>query len=72
MRDVPADRNAAWVYVDAINAYVAPPRELRGAYDAAVGGSWPDGDEGVQLADWLVKNQAALDLTRRATEMPDY
>ena len=45
VRDVPADRNAAWVYVDAINAYVAPPRELHEAYVAAMDGNWPDGDE---------------------------
>lgn len=70
--DIPDDRNAAWVYVEAMNAFVRTPKELGEAYRQAEAGTWPEGEAGDQLAEWLERNRAALDLTRRAAEMPDY
>lgn len=69
--DVPDDRNAAYVYIDAYNARVDLPPDLQDAFDRATVGDWPKDDSGRQLAEWLEQNRPALDLARRAAAMPD-
>ena len=70
--DLPRERNAAFVYVDAINASVDVPKDLQEAFDAATSGNWPEGEPGQRLAGWLEQNQKAIDLTHRAAAIPDY
>ncbi|MCZ6816133.1 MAG: hypothetical protein O7F76_05475, partial [Planctomycetota bacterium] len=71
--EIPRERNAAWVYVDAINKFVLPPQDVdHEVFDAAVAGTWPEGEAGNKLSDWLEQNEQALDLTRRAASMPEY
>jgi len=71
-RSIPPEQNAAYVYFEAINALVDPPSSLQAAHDQAVGGTWPEGEAGEQLAAWLEENRAALDLVYQATAMPQY
>ena len=71
--DIPHDRNAAWVYVEAINAMIDMPAGVpRETIDAAASGSWPTGENAAKLATWLDQNQTALDQVRRASEMEAY
>jgi hypothetical protein len=70
--DIPREKNAAWVYLDAIKALKGLPPELSDAFDSAIKGTWPQGESGERLAAWLAENQPALDTARRASEMPDY
>lgn len=70
--EVPFEQNAAWKYVEAINAMVDPPQDLRDAFVSARQGNWPDGEAGERLASWLIDMQPALDLFRQASDMPDY
>ncbi len=52
--EIPPERNAAWVYVDAINKFVLPPQDVdQEVFDAAVAGTWPEGEAGNKLSDWL-------------------
>lgn len=67
--DVPFDENAAWVYIEAINALTKAPEDLREAHDLAMDGKWPDGEQGERLAEWLEGNRAAMDAARRASAM---
>ena len=70
---IPRERNAFWVYVEAINAAKDVPPDLRDAFEPlSRGGIWPEGDTGERLAAWLKENKPAIDLVRRATAMPDY
>lgn len=69
---IPDDQNAAWVYVDAMNAYVELPKDLEEFEGVANSGTWPDGDAGKQLSDWLDQNSEAIALTRKAGAMPQY
>jgi hypothetical protein len=74
IQDVPRDQNAAYVYIDAINA-VKPMREgndLVDAENSAYGGIWPEGEPGEYFAKWLAENKVALDLARQAAAMPAY
>jgi len=71
--EIPDDQNAAWVYIDAMNAFVEPQADLQETFDAAITtGTWPDGDAGNRLAEWLDKNADAIALTRKAAAMPNY
>lgn len=71
--EIPDDQNAAWVYVDAINAFVDLPADLHDVHDAAIAsGKWPEGDAGKRLSDWLDQNAEAIALTRKAGAMPQY
>lgn len=71
--EIPDDQNAAWVYVDAINAFAELPGDLQEAQDAVMAsGKWPEGDAGQRLADWLDQNADAIALTRKAATMPQY
>lgn len=69
--DVPDDRNAALIYIDAYNARVDLPSDLQDAFDQATAGAWPQDESGRRLAEWLEQNRPALDLARRAAAMPD-
>jgi hypothetical protein len=57
--DLPRERNAAFVYLDAINASVDVPKDLQEAFDAATGGNWPEGEPGQRLSTWLEQNHPA-------------
>lgn len=70
--DIPREKNAAWVYLEAVNALKYPPEDLSDALYSAADGTWPEGQTGERLAAWLAENQTALDAARRASEMPDY
>jgi len=67
--DVPYDENAAWVYVEAINALTEWPEDLREGHDLAYDGKWPEGELGERLAVWLEGNREAMDKARQATAM---
>lgn len=67
--DIPKEKNAAWVYVDAINKYKELPAELAPAFDYAVSDQWPDNQP--DLADYLSlpENREAIELVQRAASM---
>lgn len=70
---IPDGQNAAWVYVDAINALVDVPKDLQEAFDeATTSGMWPQGETGQKLSAWLDENGPALELVRKASTMPAY
>lgn len=70
--ELAGEENAAYLYLDAINAAVDPPTDLQEALDAALGGAWPEGEPGERLAAWLEENEGSLELARRAAYLPDY
>ncbi len=70
--DVPYDQNAAWVYVEAVNALTDCPEDLRDAHELAMDGKWPEGEQGKRLAEWLEGNRAALDKARQASVMDEF
>ncbi len=70
--EIPQDQNAAWVYLDAMNAMVDLPTDLSEAFESALDGTWPEGETGDKLAGWLEQNRASLDLVRRASTMDEY
>jgi len=71
--EIPDDQNAAWVYIDAINAQVDLPADLQEVQDAVLAsGKWPEGEAGQRLSDWLDKNGEAISLVRKAGAMPQY
>ncbi|MFQ5422740.1 MAG: hypothetical protein ACE5F9_02045 [Phycisphaerae bacterium] len=71
--EIPHDENAAWVYIDAINTFKNLPKDFpTDAFYEAVGGTWPEGETGERLAEWLERNKPTIDLSRRATDMTDY
>ncbi len=74
VKDVPRDQNAAYVYIDAINAMVPMPQDdaFGKAWNNAQRGKWPEGPTGERLSQWFEQNKAALDLARSAAQMPVY
>lgn len=74
VKDVPRDQNAAYVYIDAINAMVPMPQdeEFGKAWNDAQMGQWPQGPTGDRLSQWFEQNKTALDLARSAAQMPAY
>ena len=64
--NIPRDKNAAWQYIAAANAYVELPRELSDALEYAVYKGWPEGQ--TDLADYLKLpgNQRAIEVVRLA------
>jgi len=74
VKDVPRDQNAAYVYIDAINALVPMPQDeaFGNAWNDAQMGQWPQGPTGDRLSQWFEQNKAALDLARSAAQMPAY
>ena len=69
VRDIPRDRNAAWVYIEAINAYEELPHELEEAFAYAHKTAFPA--EHAKLRAFLSTpaNRRAMDLARRAAAM---
>ena len=67
--DVPRERNAAYVYLEAANTYLDTPEDLREALDYAILNAWPPDQR--ELHKWLTgkENRAALDLARKAAAM---
>ncbi len=65
--DIPRDKNAFWVYLDAVNAYKDLPQDLRDVFDYAVQTAWPKGHD-EKLRQFLrdPDNQKALRLARKA------
>jgi len=71
--DIPRERNAFWVYLEAINKSTDAPQELQEALSEALRtGQWPEGENGEKLLAWLDQNQEAMELVRKAAAMPDY
>ncbi|MFH1418929.1 MAG: hypothetical protein ABII12_11680 [Planctomycetota bacterium] len=70
--EIPHDQNAAWVYVEAMNAMVDLPTDLGTAYESALDGQWPEGEDGERLAQWLGSNKQSLDLVRHASNMEQH
>jgi hypothetical protein len=71
VQDLPLDRNAAWVYLEAINAFVDLPPALQEAFDHALSHEWPAGQ--TELTTYMQEpgNRKALELTRKAAGMKD-
>lgn len=69
VQEIPRDENAAWLYLDAINAYPDLPEDLQDAFDYALSTAWPEGQEG--LTEWLKheQSQKAFELVRKAAGM---
>jgi len=65
--------NAAWTYLDAINAFEDLPEGLSPAFDEALKGDWPSGANGKELRRWLLQagNQRAIALAREASRIAD-
>ncbi|MCP4248543.1 MAG: hypothetical protein GY778_15955 [bacterium] len=72
--DIPHDENAAWVYIEAVNAYTDLPEDLTEAFDYALKTGWPSGAAGRSLAAWLdhKDNRRALQLAQRAANLPHF
>ena len=71
VREVPREKNAAWIYIDAINAYVDLPKELSKAFEYAFDATWPD--DQTALADYLKHpdNRRAIEFVTNAAAMTD-
>lgn len=69
VRPVAHHENAAWVYLKAMDAYVAVPPELTEAFDPALAGPWPT--DNPALAEFVTApgNVEALRLFREASVM---
>ncbi len=69
IQEIPRERNAAWGYIDAVNAYAEMPGELTEAFDYAMRTAWPAGQ--TALADYLKHpdNRRAVELVRTAVAM---
>ncbi|UCG17311.1 MAG: hypothetical protein JSV19_04615 [Phycisphaerales bacterium] len=68
--DVPREENAFWTYLEAINAFEDPPKEVREAFDHAFSKGWPTGYDDKLKAHLLDRaNQKALSLARQASGM---
>ncbi len=66
---VPRTQNAAWTYIEAVNAYEELPKSLTEVFAYAYGTDWPA--EQAELADYLKLpgNRKAIELARRASAM---
>jgi len=69
VQTLPKDQNAAWRYIDAINAYEETPPEIAEAFQYAVQIAWPEGQ--TELAAYLNRpaNQRAFELIQEAAEV---
>ncbi len=69
LQPVPRAENAAWIYIDAINAYVELPPELEAALDYASTTAWPVGHAG--FAEYMAApgNRTALMKVREASRL---
>ena len=68
---IPRDENAAWTYIEAVNAFTDLPEEAAAAFDYALQHAWPDASHAAALAGWITskENRRAMELARRASEM---
>jgi hypothetical protein len=69
IQELPREQNAAWVYIEAINAYADLPNELRDAFDYTLKYRWPDGVPALEQYLAEPGNRKALELTRKAAAM---
>lgn len=67
---IPREDNAAWIYIEAINAYAEKPDDLRDEYDYALAHRWPDKPHDAGLKEWITsaENRRALELARKASK----
>lgn len=72
MTPVPKEENAAWVYIDAINAYEDLPAAVEDAFEHALKVGWPEGEE--ELVEYLMlpENRRALELAVKASSMRSF
>ncbi|HWL92976.1 MAG TPA: hypothetical protein VNT79_05535 [Phycisphaerae bacterium] len=70
--EIPDEQNAAWVYVQAMNALTPVPTELNDAFQSAQNGQWPEGEAGPRLAEWVEQNRPAIALATNASRMPQH
>lgn len=66
---IPKEENAAWVYIEAFNAYIDPPPAAGRALDYATGTAWPAGSEAFTSYMSDPDTVRALRLYRQATEI---
>ena len=66
---IPRDKNAAWVYIEAVNAYVDLPAEIADAFDYAIKNAWPQGQTKLEKYLKDPKNRLALDKVRQGARM---
>jgi len=66
---IPNEKNAAWVYLEAFNAYNNPPPTAGRALDYATGTAWPVGSEAFAIYMSDPDTVRALRLYREASEM---
>jgi hypothetical protein len=69
IQDLPRDRNAAWLYIEAANTYPDLPPELTDAFDYAVGKAWPSGVQALDDYFALPTTRKAIDLATQASKM---
>ncbi|MHC4608834.1 MAG: hypothetical protein ACYS7M_00620 [Planctomycetota bacterium] len=71
VQDLPRDRNAAWTYIEAVNAFAELPEDLTEAFEQALKHEWPKTSAGKALAAWITDkdNRQALELARKAAGM---
>ena len=69
VQDIPREKNAAWTYIEAVNAYEDLPPELAESFDYAISHAWPT--QQPKLAEYIKceGNQKALTLARKASAM---
>lgn len=69
IREVPREKNAAWVYFEAVNSFVELPEALEDAFDYALGTAWPD--DHTALGDYLKLpgNRLAIERAHKAATM---
>lgn len=73
--DIPREENAAFVYIEASRVHVNQPpwdNGWRDAYEAALLGQWPEGEQGEKIAAWLEQNRPCFELIERASLMDQY
>ncbi len=72
VRQIPQSQNAAWMYIEAINAYEELPEGLAEAFEYAVYTAWPEGM--AELEDYLELpgNRKAFDSAQKAAAMDEY
>ncbi len=66
---VPREQNAAWVYIEAANAYVDLPEELAPAFNQSLKSSWPADDAKLRAYLDLPGNKRCVRLAHKAAAM---
>ena len=66
---VPRDKNASWVYIEAVNTYADFPAEIEDAFDYAIDTAWPAGQPKLEAYLKDPKNRLALEKARQAARM---